>query len=206
MADVATLKTPELADVLDARRLIAPYVDPTPLRRYPLLDEALDAEAFLKHENHLPTGAFKVRGGINLVGQLEPDLRAAGVCAASTGNHGQSVAYAAQPVRRRRHDLRPGWRKPREGGRDAVAGRGGGRRTARLRRGARALCGGGRRDGRSLHPLGRRAAADRRRRDCDAGGARARAGDRDDHRAGRRRQRCGRRLHRGQGRSAKASR
>jgi threonine dehydratase len=95
MADVATLKTPELADVLDARRLIAPYVDPTPLRRYPLLDEALDAEAFLKHENHLPTGAFKVRGGINLVGRLEPDLRAAGVCAASTGNHGQSVAYAA---------------------------------------------------------------------------------------------------------------
>ena len=95
MADVATLKTPELADVLDARRLIAPYLDPTPLRRYPLLDEALDAEAFLKHENHLPTGAFKVRGGINLVGRLEPDLRAAGVCAASTGNHGQSVAYAA---------------------------------------------------------------------------------------------------------------
>jgi threonine dehydratase len=95
MADVVTQKTPELADVLDARRLIAPYLDPTPLRRYPLLDESLDAEAFLKHENHLPTGAFKVRGGINLIGRLDPDLRAAGVCAASTGNHGQSVAYAA---------------------------------------------------------------------------------------------------------------
>ena len=81
--------------MLDARRLIAPYLDPTPLRRYPTLDEALDAEAFLKHEAHLPTGAFKVRGGINLVGRREPDLRAAGVCAASTGNHGQSVAYAA---------------------------------------------------------------------------------------------------------------
>jgi threonine dehydratase len=70
MADVATLKTPELADVLDARRLIAPYIDRTPLRRYPLLDEPLGAQAFLKHENHLPTGAFKVRGGINLIGRL----------------------------------------------------------------------------------------------------------------------------------------
>jgi threonine dehydratase len=89
------LPTPGLADVLDARRRIAPHIDPTPLRRYPLLDEALGAEAFVKHENHLPTGAFKVRGGINLVARLESDVRAAGVCAASTGNHGQSVAYAA---------------------------------------------------------------------------------------------------------------
>src|SRR5690242_15781181 len=95
MADVVMHHTPQLADVLDARRLIAPYLDPTPLRRYPLLDGSLDAEAFLKHENHLPTGAFKVRGGINLIGRLDPDVRAAGVCAASTGNHGQSVAYAA---------------------------------------------------------------------------------------------------------------
>src|SRR6478752_1036829 len=107
MTDVATLKIPELADVLDARRLIGPYLDPTPLRRYPLLDEALGAEAFLKHENHLPTGAFKVRGGINLVGRLEPDLRAAGVYAASTGNHGQSVAYAAS-LFGVAADLRPG--------------------------------------------------------------------------------------------------
>jgi threonine dehydratase len=95
MVDVVALKTPELADVFDARRLIAPYLDRTPLRRYPLLDESLGAQAYLKHENHLPTGAFKVRGGINLVGRLEPDMRAAGVYAASTGNHGQSVAYAA---------------------------------------------------------------------------------------------------------------
>src|ERR1700749_2759515 len=95
MADVATLETPELADVLDARRLIAPYLDPTPLRRYPLLDERLDAQAFLKHENHLRTGALRVGGGINLGGRLGPGLRAAGVRAASTGNRGQSVAYAA---------------------------------------------------------------------------------------------------------------
>jgi threonine dehydratase len=86
---------PELADVLDARRVIAPQIDRTPLRRYPLLDDELGARAYLKHENHLPTGAFKVRGGINLISRLEPAARAAGVCAASTGNHGQSVAYAA---------------------------------------------------------------------------------------------------------------
>ena len=87
--------TPELTDVLDARRVIAPHLDPTPLRDYPLLDELLAADVLVKHENHLPTGAFKVRGGINLVARLEPDARAAGVYAASTGNHGQSVAYAA---------------------------------------------------------------------------------------------------------------
>ncbi len=86
---------PELADVLDARRVIAPHLDPTPLRRYPLLDELVGAELLVKHENHLPTGAFKVRGGINLVAQLDPETRASGVYAASTGNHGQSVAYAA---------------------------------------------------------------------------------------------------------------
>lgn len=86
---------PELGDVLDARRLIAPHLDPTPLRRYPLLDELLGAEVSVKHENHLPTGAFKVRGGINLVARLEAPARSSGVYAASTGNHGQSVAYAA---------------------------------------------------------------------------------------------------------------
>jgi threonine dehydratase len=86
---------PQLVDVLDARRVIAPHLDPTPLRRYPLLDELLGAEAFVKHENQLPTGAFKVRGGVNLVARLTDDERRSGVCAASTGNHGQSVAYAA---------------------------------------------------------------------------------------------------------------
>jgi threonine dehydratase len=86
---------PQFRDVLDARRVIAPYLDPTPLRRYPSVDRLLAAEVFVKHENHQPTGAFKVRGGINLVARLEPDLRTPGVFAASTGNHGQSVAYAA---------------------------------------------------------------------------------------------------------------
>jgi threonine dehydratase len=86
---------PQLRDVLDARRIIAPFLDPTPVRRYPSLDGLVGAEVFVKHENHQPTGAFKVRGGINLVAGLGSERLAAGVYAASTGNHGQSVAYAA---------------------------------------------------------------------------------------------------------------
>lgn len=81
--------------MLDAQRVIAPYLDPTPARPYPALDEMVGAELFVKHENHQPTGAFKVRGGINLVSRLDSEQLAAGVYAASTGNHGQSVAYAA---------------------------------------------------------------------------------------------------------------
>ncbi len=86
---------PRFRDVLDARRRIAAYLDETPVRQYPQLDELTGAELFVKHENFQPTGAFKVRGGINLVQRLSPEEKAAGVFAASTGNHGQSVAYAA---------------------------------------------------------------------------------------------------------------
>lgn len=89
------LEIPRFRDVLEARQRIAPYLDETPLRRYPLLDELTGSKLFVKHENFLPTGAFKVRGGINLIQQLGRDERAGGVFAASTGNHGQSVAYAA---------------------------------------------------------------------------------------------------------------
>src|SRR6266571_4417242 len=87
---------PTLADVLDARRRISPYLRPTPLFPYPAIDQMLGASVFLKHENHQPVGAFKVRGGINLMSQLGADERERGVIAASTGNHGQSVAYAAR--------------------------------------------------------------------------------------------------------------
>ena len=86
---------PDLADVLAARRRIAPYLRPTPLYRYPALDALTGARVSVKHENHQPVGAFKVRGGVNLVGQLTADERSQGVIAASTGNHGQSVAFAA---------------------------------------------------------------------------------------------------------------
>jgi threonine dehydratase len=86
---------PDLADVLTARQRIAPYLRPTPLYRYPALDAMTGSQVWVKHENHQPVGAFKVRGGVNLVSELTADERHRGVIAASTGNHGQSVAYAA---------------------------------------------------------------------------------------------------------------
>ncbi len=89
------LAAPDLADVLAARDRIAPYLRPTPLYRYPALDEVTGARLHVKHENHQPVGAFKVRGGVNLVSQLSEPERRQGVITASTGNHGQSVAYAA---------------------------------------------------------------------------------------------------------------
>jgi threonine dehydratase len=87
---------PDLADVLAARERIAPYLRPTPLYSYPALDAVTGAHVLVKHENHQPVGAFKVRGGVNLISQLTADERGRGVIAASTGNHGQSVAYAAR--------------------------------------------------------------------------------------------------------------
>ncbi len=90
------LAIPDLSDVLAARRRIAPYLRPTPLYSYPALDTLTGARVWVKHENHLPVGAFKVRGGVNLISQLGADDRRRGIISASTGNHGQSVAWAAR--------------------------------------------------------------------------------------------------------------
>jgi len=87
---------PTMADVLDARNRIYRYLRRTPLHHYPALSELLGCEVWIKHENHQPVGAFKVRGGINLVSRLNDDERRRGVITASTGNHGQSVAFAAR--------------------------------------------------------------------------------------------------------------
>jgi len=87
---------PGIDDVLLARRRIAPYLRPTPLYSHVALSDLVGTEVWVKHENHAPTGAFKVRGGINLVATLTDAERRGGVSAASTGNHGQSVAYAAR--------------------------------------------------------------------------------------------------------------
>jgi threonine dehydratase len=92
---MSALTAPDLADVLAARQRIARYLGPTPLYRYPVLDELTGARLWVKHENHQPVGAFKVRGGVNLVSQLSAEERQRGVITASTGNHGQSVGYAA---------------------------------------------------------------------------------------------------------------
>jgi threonine dehydratase len=78
-----------------ARERIAPHLQPTPLYPNGALSELVGTEIFVKHENHLPIGAFKVRGGVNLVSQLSEDERRSGVVTASTGNHGQSIAFAA---------------------------------------------------------------------------------------------------------------
>jgi threonine dehydratase len=96
LAPVSTLSIPTLVDVLAARRRIAPYLRPTPLYAYAGLSELVGTDVWVKHENHQPIGAFKVRGGVNLISQLSAEERARGVVAASTGNHGQSVAYAAR--------------------------------------------------------------------------------------------------------------
>jgi len=87
---------PTLADVLEARLHISPHLRPTPLFTYAGLNELLRADVFVKHENHQPVGAFKVRGGVNLISQFSADERERGVITASTGNHGQSIAYAAR--------------------------------------------------------------------------------------------------------------
>ena len=87
---------PGLADVLQARRRISPYLRPTPLFRWSGLDDLVAAQVFVKHENHQPTGAFKVRGGVNLISHLSDEERSRGVICASTGNHGQSVAFGAR--------------------------------------------------------------------------------------------------------------
>jgi threonine dehydratase len=87
---------PEFTDVLAARRTIAPHLRPTPVVTSPALDRALGCRAYVKCENVNPTRAFKVRGGVNLVARLSRQERRRGVISASTGNHGQSIAYAAR--------------------------------------------------------------------------------------------------------------
>jgi threonine dehydratase len=94
--ELAFMEFPTMADVLEARRRIGPYLPRTPLHTYPALNDLIGAQVFVKHENYHPVGAFKVRGGINLLSTLSAEERSKGIIAVSTGNHGQSVAYAAR--------------------------------------------------------------------------------------------------------------
>jgi threonine dehydratase len=84
---------PALIDVYAARERIARAIRPTPLMRHALLAEETGLDIRVKHENHNPTGAFKVRGGANLIASLTAAERR-GVITATTGNHGQSIALA----------------------------------------------------------------------------------------------------------------
>ncbi len=87
---------PTLLDVIEANKRIAGHVTRTPLHRYIGLEKLLGAaEVYVKHENHQRLGAFKMRGGINLLAQLSREELDRGVATASSGNHGQSIAYAA---------------------------------------------------------------------------------------------------------------
>ena len=90
------MQAPTIRDVYRARRTIAPYFQRTPLHYSLGLSELLEAEVYLKHEEYLPLGAFKSRGGINLLSNLSEDERRRGLITSSTGNHGQSIASAGR--------------------------------------------------------------------------------------------------------------
>lgn len=87
---------PTLHDIIAARPHVYRFLKPTPLHHYPTLSQLLGAEVWIKHENHQPIGAFKVRGGLNMAANLSEAERKAGLFTASTGNHGQSIAFAAR--------------------------------------------------------------------------------------------------------------
>jgi threonine dehydratase len=90
---------PTFEDIVAAQTFISPYLPKTPLIRIPKLSELLDCDYYAKLENLQPVGAFKVRGGVNLVGSLKPDEST--LVTASTGNHGQSIAFAGRLFNKR---------------------------------------------------------------------------------------------------------
>ena len=87
--------TIKFQDIIAARKVVAQFLKSTPLIHYPELSERLGFQAYIKHENHNPTGSFKVRGGLNFMHHLPQTQREKGVITATRGNHGQSIAYAA---------------------------------------------------------------------------------------------------------------
>ena len=92
------MNPPTLHDIYAARERVQPVIRRTPLMKHPLLAAETGLDILVKHENHNPTGAFKVRGGLNLIASL-PAAERRGVITATTGNHGQSIALACQRER-----------------------------------------------------------------------------------------------------------
>lgn len=90
------MKAPTLRDVYRAKKTIAPHIPRTPLHYSSGLSEMLEAEVYLKHEEYLPLGAFKGRGGINLLANMTDEEKERGLITASSGNHGQSMASACK--------------------------------------------------------------------------------------------------------------
>lgn len=95
------MEAPSYRDVVAAREFISPYLPKTPLVRSHKLSEALGCDYYVKLENLQPIGAFKVRGGVNLVGRAAREGRNDTLVTASTGNHGQSIAYAGRLFNKR---------------------------------------------------------------------------------------------------------
>jgi threonine dehydratase len=87
---------PTYPDVVAAAEVVHRYLRPTPLYEWPALSRLLGCRYYLKHENHTPTTAFKVRGGLNVVARLPEEQKRRGILACTTGNHGQSLAYACR--------------------------------------------------------------------------------------------------------------
>ena len=93
---MSSISLPTLASLQSAAELVHSVIPPTPQIRWPLLGQRIGAEVWVKHENHNPTGSFKVRGGIVYLEELvrqHPDVK--GVVSATRGNHGQSIAFSA---------------------------------------------------------------------------------------------------------------
>lgn len=84
-----------IKDVIEARKNVYRHLRPTPLYSYPTLNDLIGTKTWIKHENHHPIGAFKIRGGLNLAANLSAKEKRNGLFTASTGNHGQSIAFAA---------------------------------------------------------------------------------------------------------------
>ncbi|HEX3722424.1 MAG TPA: threonine/serine dehydratase [Nitrolancea sp.] len=93
---MSTLEAPTFQDVLRAQTVVRRYLEPTPLLSSPAIDERFGFTTYFKCENMQPIGAFKIRGGLYFMSRLSDDERKRGVVTASTGNHGQSIAYAAR--------------------------------------------------------------------------------------------------------------
>lgn len=90
------MEWPTYASIASAADIVHRHMRPTPLYEWPALSKLLGCRYYLKHENHTPTTAFKVRGGLNLVARLSEEHKRRGIIGCTTGNHGQSLAYACR--------------------------------------------------------------------------------------------------------------
>src|SRR3954465_10389326 len=87
----------DLQQLQRAHAIVGAAMPPTPAHAWPLLSQRLGASVVVKHENHTPTGAFKVRGGLVYVDRLKRERpHVAGILSATRGNHGQSLAFAGR--------------------------------------------------------------------------------------------------------------